>query len=98
MLHKPAEPGEKDLAAAYKSRLGIWMFLFYSLFYAGFVVINLTNPLWMEINVFLGMNLATVYGFVLIIAAFILALVYDWFCRRKEQQLNSIQANKEKEH
>ncbi len=87
MLHKPAAPVGKDLAAAYKMRLGIWMFLFYSLFYAGFVLINLLVPQWMELIVFGGLNLATVYGFSLIIVAFLQALVYDWFCHREEVKL-----------
>ena len=41
MLHEPAAPVGKDPAAAFKSRLGVWMFLAYSLFYAGFVAVNL---------------------------------------------------------
>jgi uncharacterized membrane protein (DUF485 family) len=65
-------------------RLGIRMFLFYLLFYAGFVTINLLAPLAMATILFAGLNLATVYGFALIIVALIEALVYDWLCRRKE--------------
>ena len=87
MLHKPAAPVGKDLAASYKMRLGIWMFIPYALFYGTFVAINMINPLLMELNVF-GMNLATVYGFALIIVALIEALVYDWLCRRRERLLN----------
>lgn len=84
MLHEPATPTRKDPAAPYKMRLGLWMFLFYSLFYAGFVAINLLNPLAMGTIVFLGLNLATVYGFALIIVALIEALIYDGMCRQKE--------------
>jgi hypothetical protein len=84
MLHEPATPAEKDPAGPYKIRLGIWMFVFYSLFYASFVAINLLSPLTMAAIVFLGLNLATVYGFALIIVALIEALVYDWLCRQKE--------------
>jgi uncharacterized membrane protein (DUF485 family) len=87
MLHKPAAPVGKDFAAAYKMRLGIWMFLFYLIFYIGFVVINLVAPQWMEALIFGGLNLATVYGFSLIIVAFLQALVYDWFCHREETRL-----------
>jgi uncharacterized membrane protein (DUF485 family) len=65
-------------------RLGIWMFAFYSLFYAGFVALNLLSPSSMAIIVFAGLNLATVYGFALIIVALIAALVYDGLCRKKE--------------
>jgi len=84
MLHKPAAPVGKDPAGPYKVRLGFWMFIAYSLFYAGFVAINLLDPLAMAAIVFEGLNLATVYGFTLIIVALIEALVYDWLCRKKE--------------
>ena len=84
MLHEPATPAGKDPAGPYKIRLGLWMFLAYTLFYASFVAINLLNPLAMAAIVFAGLNLATVYGFALIIVALIEALIYDWFCRQKE--------------
>jgi len=84
MLHEPAAPSQKDPAGPYKMRLGIWMFVFYSLFYASFVFINLLSPLSMARIVFAGLNLATVYGIALIVVALIEALVYDWLCRQKE--------------
>jgi len=94
MLHEPATPAGKDPAGPYKARLGIWMFVLYSIFYASFVAINLLSPLTMAASVFAGLNLATVYGFALIIVALIEALVYDWLCRRKEAYY--IQAEKSK--
>ncbi len=84
MLHEPATPAGKDPAGPYKMLLGIRMFIFYSIFYASFVAINLLNPLAMATIVFAGLNLATVYGFALIIVALIEALIYDWLCRKKE--------------
>jgi|GEM_PF-281476 len=87
MLHEPAASTGKDPAGPYKRRLGIWMFLFYALFYAGFVAINLLNPLAMGMIVFAGLNLATVYGIGLIFVAFIQSLVYDAMCRKKEAEL-----------
>lgn len=87
MLHAPAAPVGKDPAAAYKSRLGLRMFACYSVFYATFVAINLTRPLLMEKSVLWGMNLATVYGFALIVVALAQALVYDALCRKREQRL-----------
>lgn len=86
MLHKPAAPSEKDPAGPYKMRLGIWMFVFYSLFYASFVAVNLLSPLAMATVVFAGLNLATVYGFSLIVVALIEALIYDAMCRKKEAE------------
>jgi uncharacterized membrane protein (DUF485 family) len=87
VLHEPATPSGKDAAAPYKSRLGVWMFLLYCLFYASFVALNLYNPLIMETHVCFGLNLATVYGFGLIIVALILALIYDGLCRKRESDL-----------
>lgn len=76
----------RDNSIAYKSKLGVKMFFFYLIFYAGFVFINLYDPLLMEKVVFFGLNLAVVYGFVLIIGALIQALIYDALCRLHEKQ------------
>ncbi len=94
MLHEPATPVGKDPAGQYKMRLGIWMFVFYALFYAGFVAINLLNPLAMAAIVLAGLNLATVYGFALIIVALIEALVYDAMCRKKEAEFAQTEKHK----
>ncbi len=87
MLHEPATPAGKDPAGPYKVRLGVRMFLFYLFFYAGFVIINLASPKAMSAIVFAGLNLATVYGLLLIIVAFIEALVYNAMCHKKETEL-----------
>lgn len=92
MLHKPAAPVGKDPAAPYKMQLGVWMFIAYALFYGGFVVINLVAPELMELTVLAGLNLATVYGFALIIVALVQAIIYDWFCHRKETLLEAQQS------
>ena len=84
MLHEPAAPQTEDHAAEYKMRLGLWMFLFYALFYASFVFLNLYSPTLMESTIAWGLNLATVFGFSLIIVALLQALVYDLMCRRQE--------------
>ncbi|MEI7768165.1 MAG: DUF485 domain-containing protein [Phycisphaerae bacterium] len=84
MLHEPAAPSGKDPASDYKKRLGVWMFIPYALVYASFVVINLTNPKVMEIVVLMGLNVAVVFGFGLIILAMVLALIYNHLCTRKE--------------
>jgi hypothetical protein len=94
MLHEPAKPTEKDPAGPYKMRLGIWMFVFYSLFYASFVAINLLSPLAMAMIVFAGLNLATVFGLALIIVALIEALIYDGMCRKKEAEFAKAEKQK----
>ena len=94
MLHEPATPSGKDPAAPYKMRLGLWMFLFYTLFYAGFVAINLLNPVAMGTVVFLGLNVVTIYGFALIIVAFIQALIYNALCGKKEAEFARLEQQK----
>jgi|LSQX01.2.fsa_nt_gb uncharacterized membrane protein (DUF485 family) len=84
MLHEPAAQAGEDYSVRYKTRLGVTMFIPYLLFYAGFVAWNLASPESMEAIVLLGMNLATVYGFALIVVALILALIYDAMCRARE--------------
>ncbi len=96
MLHEPASQSGDDLASAYKSRLGVWMFILYAIVYVIFVAINVLSPLTMASIVFLGLNLAVVYGFSLIILAMILALIYNWLCTRKEKQLNVDQPEEER--
>ena len=88
MLHEPSAPVGKDPAQNYKMRLGVWMVLAYSLFYAGFVAINLLWPLLMEKTVLAGLNLATVYGFALIGVALVQALVYNAMCNARERKLD----------
>jgi uncharacterized membrane protein (DUF485 family) len=71
----------------YKTRLGIWMFILYTLIYAGFITINTVKPTLMEVS-FGGLNLAMIYGLGLIIFAFILALIYNSLCTKAEIRLN----------
>jgi len=88
MSHGPSTQWEEDKASDYKSKLGMKMFIFYVLVYAGFIIINLVNPKAMGLIVFAGVNLACVYGFGLIILAIIMGLVYNYKCTRKENELN----------
>lgn len=88
MLHEPSVQAGIDHAAEYKSNLGVIMFIIYSVIYAGFVLLNLTNPVSMEIEVLFGMNLACVYGIGLIFIALIQALIYDVMCKKQEKILN----------
>ena len=95
--HGPAVKLGKDNASAWKSKLGIKLFFVYGLIYAGFVVINTTNPELMESNVFLDMNLAVVYGMGLIVLAIIMGIIYNYFCTRKEDELNKPEEVEKKE-
>ncbi len=87
MGHGPAVKLGKDLATGYKTVVGVWMFLLYTVIYAGFVFINVYSPELMERDV-LGVNLAVVYGFGLIVFAMIQALIYNHLCTRAEKKMN----------
>lgn len=60
--------------------LGLRLFAIYTLFYGSFVLVNAFAPQWSEIQVVGGLNLALVWGFALIGAAFVLALIYGVWC------------------
>lgn len=66
--------------AARNARYGLVLFALYFSFYAVFVVLNAFQPQAMAMNL-MGINLAVVYGMGLIVAAFVLALLYCWLCR-----------------
>jgi len=61
-------------------RLGLWLFAAYLALYGGFVLLNTFRPAAMEATPVAGVNLAVLYGFVLILAAFALACLYGWLC------------------
>lgn len=88
MDHGPAVQLGEDKASAAKSKLGIYLFIFYSLVYSGFVLINTIAPKTMGVHVFCGLNLAVVYGFGLIILAIVMGLIYNHICTGLENKLN----------
>jgi len=89
MLHQPVHSDDEttDLALNYRTRIGVLFFLLFALVYVVFVVINLVSPLIMEKVVLFGMNLAVTYGIGLILFAFLLALIYNQMCSKKELAL-----------
>ncbi|MFH2052998.1 MAG: DUF485 domain-containing protein [bacterium] len=87
MLHGPAQDSGPDPASAYKTRLGVGMFIIYCIVYVGFVLTNvLSEGRAMQTIVFSGLNLAVVYGIGLIVFALFLALIYNHLCTRKERE------------
>jgi uncharacterized membrane protein (DUF485 family) len=74
--------GAKGVAMQQRNaRYGFWLFLVYLALYAGFVLLAAFSPQTMERTPLAGVNLAIWYGFGLIIAALVLALIYGWLCR-----------------
>ena len=79
------------------SRLGLGLFLFYLLLYGGFVLLNAFSPTTMESTPVAGVNLAILYGFVLIISAFVLSVVYGVFAGSPDEESTNETINGGKE-
>ena len=62
------------------SRMGLVLFSVYLALYGGFVGINTFAPQAMETTPWAGINLAVLYGFGLIVAALVLAVIYGVLC------------------
>jgi uncharacterized membrane protein (DUF485 family) len=60
------------------TRLGLFLFAVYLALYGGFVLLAAFAPQAMEATPLAGVNLAIWYGFGLIAAALVLALIYGW--------------------
>ena len=85
MSHGPAtEWKENKVLEKKKSRLGITLFFIYTILYVTFIFINVTNNELMSVS--LGsFNVAIVYGFTLIVSAFIFAWFYNMYCTKLEK-------------
>jgi uncharacterized membrane protein (DUF485 family) len=79
-----AEPAhvEQTLRERRNARYGLVLFAVYLALYATFMALNVLDPAAMKNEVLAGMNLAIVFGFGLIAAALVLAIVYMALCHR----------------
>ncbi len=93
MQHNPAPDIGDDAASAFKTRIGLILFVIYGLVYAGFVVVNTMIPKAMGQVVFAGLNVAVVFGFGLILLAIVMGLIYHVICTRAEDRLNQTEGN-----
>lgn len=85
MSHGPATQWNEDKALEKKkSRLGVLLFIIYTVVYAGFILMNVMANSVMRISVG-SLNVAIVYGFGLIILALVLAVFYNHICTRAEK-------------
>lgn len=69
------------------ARIGIVLFAVYLLLYGGFVFLNAFAADVMETTPIAGVNLAILYGFGLIIAALLLALLYGVLCKPTDDEI-----------
>jgi len=66
---------------SYNARVGLILFVVYLVLYGAFVFLNAFAAQTMEATPFFGVNVAILFGVGLIIAAFVMALLYGWLCR-----------------
>jgi uncharacterized membrane protein (DUF485 family) len=78
---------------ARNARLGLILFFIYLVLYGGFVFLNAFSPDLMEKTPIEGVNLAILYGFGLIVAALLMALLYGFLCRVEEPTKDTKEAN-----
>lgn len=74
----------------YNQRIGLRLFAIYLLLYVGFMLLCAFAPAVMERRPMGGLNLAILYGFGLIIAAFVLAMLYGVMCRQDKDSDASV--------
>lgn len=86
-MHGPSSEWKKDKSSSIKELLGKWLFILYAIVYGGFIVINVVSPKFMGIEVG-SLNVAIVYGFLLIVFAMLLAFAYNHVCSHAEEVLN----------
>ena len=77
-------PSPPSAVHARNARIGLVLFFVYLAFYAGFVVLAAFSQATMQRTPMAGVNLAVWYGFGLIIAALVLALLYGLLCRTSD--------------
>ncbi len=79
------DPANSPAAPPPASRLGLSLFVIYTLLYLGFVLLNAFATDTMDVIVVAGLNLAIVYGFGLILAAIAMAFIYGFALRGGEK-------------
>ena len=79
LLHDDHHPA----TVSRNARVGLWLFGIYLVLYGGFVALNAFYPDVIKRPAFAGVNLAVIYGLLLIVGAFVLAVLYMYLVRRR---------------
>lgn len=82
--HENVREDEHPALIAHNTRLGLVLFAVYCALYAGFMGLSTFAPAVMKSQPFGGANLAIIYGFGLIAAAMILAIVYLFLAKQPD--------------
>ncbi|HMP17846.1 MAG TPA: DUF485 domain-containing protein [Gemmatales bacterium] len=87
-MHEPADSQENHDPAVlqFNSKLGLALFVIYTLAFLLFVLLQAFLPGLMDVLVFADLNLATAYGLALILGALLLAIIYAMGCRLPREQ------------
>ncbi len=93
MAHGPATAWKKDKSEGFKAKLGFIMIAVFALVYAIFILICVISPKTMANSVG-SLNVAVAYGFGIIVLAIIQALIYNYFCSRKEHEYEKADSGK----
>lgn len=81
--HDPNHPDHHPGTIARNARYGLILFAIYVAMYGGFMLLSALRPDVMASRPFGGVNLAILYGFALIAAALVLAVIYMALCRTR---------------
>lgn len=73
---------ENEEVVKYNTKVGVFLFFIYVLFYATFMILCSFANETMSTPVFGGVNLSIMYGFFLIVLALAMALLYMKLCRK----------------
>lgn len=83
MAHGPATRWKEDKSEGFKAKFGFVMVAVFAIVYAIFILICVISPKTMANSVG-SLNVAVAFGFGIIVLAIIQALIYNFFCSRKE--------------
>ena len=82
-MSEPVHDDHHPETVTRNARVGLALFAVYLVLYGGFMALNAFYPQQMSRAPFGGVNLAVMYGLVLIVGAFVLALLYMFLVRRR---------------
>ncbi len=82
--HENVREDEHPEIIAHNTRLGLILFALYCVMYGGFMGLSTFAPEVMKSRPFGGVNLAILYGFGLIVAAMLLAVVYLFLAKQAD--------------
>ena len=81
-MNKPAPSSPEVLAIrSYNARMGLVLFAFYLAAYVGFVYLSAMRQDVLRQPSLGGVNIAVLYGFGLIIGAFVVSIIYMLLCK-----------------